>query len=605
MSPQPRRDFAVSADLTAAPTVRPLVMGRHGMVAAGHFLAARIGEHILSAGGNAIDAGVAAGLAINVLLFDRTSFGGVAPIILYHAASGQLVTLDGLGVWPRLADREYLDRTYAGKMPDGILRAITPGAPDAWLTALERFGTLGLGDVMEPALELAAGGAPVSTCVAATLRGMAASGELDRLDTVAVETFFPGRRPPDPGTILAQPDLARLFRALIDEEAGARRAGGDRQAAIRQARDLFYKGWIADEVDAFHRAHGGWMRAEDLAAHSVEMAPPLHTNYHGYDVYTCGPWCQGPLLIQFLNILEGFDIGSLKLNSSEYLHLVIEAMDLALSDRENFYGDPRFVEVPVAGLTSKVYAREQAARIRPDRAWGEMPQPGNPWRYETADNGAGGMDRQVAPVDVSRYVVRAGNPQGDTSYVAAGDRYGNLFSATPSDPIFHTPVIPGLGFSCSGRGSQSRVLPGHPSALAPGRRPRLTPNPAMVMLDGRPLMAFGCPGADSQTQAMLQFFLNLVHFGMNPQQAIEAPRVMSYNYPSSFAPHQYYPGRVDAESRIPAAIRERLQEAGHDVRAVGEWAGVMSSVHAVLINPATGVLLGVADPRRPGAAVGW
>ncbi|MDP2872791.1 MAG: gamma-glutamyltransferase [Bacillota bacterium] len=561
-------------------------------------MAARVGEHILSAGGNAIDAGVAAGLAINVLLFDRTSFGGVAPIILYHARSGKLLTLDGLGVWPRLANLEHLQREYGGRMPEGILRSVTPGAPDAWLTALERFGTLTLGEVMEPALELAADGAPTSTCVAGTLRGL--RGSIDKLDPVAVETFFPGRRAPDPGTVLVQPDLARVFRALIEEEARARRLGAERRAAIGQARDLFYKGWIAEEIDAFHKAHGGWMRREDLAAHAVEVAPPLHTSYHGYDVYTCGPWCQGPLLIQFLNILGCFEVDSFKHNSFEYLHLLIEAMNLALSDRENFYGDPHMVDVPINGLISKEYAREQAARIRSDRAAGAMPAPGNPWRFEP-----GSSHRSVAPIDVSRYVASAGSPPGDTSYVATGDREGNLFSATPSDPVFHTPMIPGLGFSCSGRGSQSRVVAGHPSALAPGKRPRLTPNPALVMLGGRPFMAFGCPGADSQTQAMLQFFLNLVHFGMNPQQAIESPRVMSLNYPASFAPHQYYPGRVDVESRIPAAVRARLHKAGHDVRVASEWAGVMSSVHAVLINPSTGVLLGAADPRRPGAAIGW
>ena len=592
----PRRDFAVSQ--SNKPTVRPLIMGRHGVVAAGHPLAARIGEHMLSSGGNAVDAGVAAGIAINVLLFDRTNFAGVAPIILYRAEGPELVTLDGLGVWPRLADPEHFRRNCGGKMPPGILRSVTPGAPDSWLTALERFGTMTLGEVLEPAWDLAANGAPLSTCVATTLRAM--EKDLDRVDPVARDLFFPGGRASVPGTPIVQPDLARVFKSLMDEEARARIQGADRRRAIRSARDLFYRGWIAEKFHEFHVSRGGWMRYDDLAAHAVEVSPPLHTSYHGYDVYTCSTWCQGPLLIQFLNILENFDLGRLSHNSAEYLHLLTEAMDMALSDRENFYSDPRAARVPINGLTSKEYAKERAARIRLDHASREMPAPGNPWRYET-----GYEDKSVEPVDVSKYLDPKASPELDTSYVAAGDRNGNLFSATPSDPVLDMPIVPGLGLSGSSRGRQSRIDPGHPATLAPGKRPRLTPNPALAMLDGRPLMAFGCPGGDAQTQAMLQFFLNVVHFGMNVQEAIEAPRIVTYNYPGSFAPFTYYPGRVDMEARIPLPVRETMGAMGREVRVVPEGAALMASIHAVVINPATGILLGGADPRRPGAATGW
>ena len=589
-----RMDYA--AGIGDNSSLRPLVMGTHGVVAAGHYLAARVGEDILSRGGNAIDAGVAAGLAINVLLFDRTSFGGVAPIIIYHAASRQVVTLDGLGVWPALADREYLAREY-GVVPEGILRSVTPAAPDAWLTALARFGQLSLGEVMEPALELARDGAPLSTCVAGSLRAM--QPDLDRLDATARDTFFAGGRSPGAGTIIAQPELAEVFGAMIDAEAAARRTGRSRAESIQAARDLFYRGWIAERIDAFHQANGGWIRAGDLARHAVEVGSPLQTTYNGDQVYTCGPWCQGPLLIQFLNILENFDLPSLGHNSAAYLHLLVEAMDLALSDRENYYGDPRQVDVPIAGLISKEYGRRQAARISMSQTGRSMPDPGNPWALVPI---AG--KRPGRPVDITSLEVREGNPQMDTSYVAAVDGAGNLFSATPSDPIFATPMIPGLGLSCSGRGSQSRVVAGHPSALAPGRRPRLTPNPALLLRDGEPLMAFGCPGADGQTQAMLQFLLNVDHFGMNLQQAIEAPRIMTYNYPASFAPHQYYPGRLDAETRVGDAAIKGLRELGHQIRAPREWISAMSAMHAVAINPANGVRLGAADPRRPGAAVG-
>jgi len=422
---------------------------------------------------------------------------------------------------------------------------------------------------------------------------------LTELDPTARDAFFAGGRAPGAGTVIVQHELAGVFAAMIDAEAVARRTGRSRAESIRAARDLFYRGWIAERIDAFNQAHGGWVRAGDLAKHEVEIGSPLQTTYHGDQIYTCGPWCQGPLLLQFVNILEHFDLASLGHNSAAYLHLLVEAMDLALSDRENYYGDPRQVDVPIEALTSKEYGRRQAERISMDRTGIGMPGPGNPWALIHH-----GLDRSVSAVDITPFEVREGNPQLDTSYVAAVDGAGNLFSATPSDPIFATPMIPGLGLSCSGRGSQSRVTAGHPSALAPGRRPRLTPNPALLMRNGEPLMAFGCPGADGQTQAMLQFLLNVDHFGMNLQQAIEAPRIMTYNYPASFAPHQYYPGRVDAETRIGSTAIEGLRELGHRVRAPREWIAAMSAMHAVAINPANGIRLGAADPRRPGAAVG-
>ncbi len=587
----PRQNVASSREYEQ--TIQPLVMGRYGAIAAGHFTATGCGHHILTRGGNAIDAGVAAGIALNVLLFDRTNFAGVAPIMIYHAASESLVTLDGLGVWPALSSLEYFQEHHEGQLPPGIMRSLTPGAPDAWLSALAQYGSLTLGEILEPAYQLAHAGAPVSAGVAHGLQRVAE--RYHELDPEAQRIFFPGGRAPQAGDLLTQEDLGQTFRALMDEEARARKNGASRPEAIMQARDLFYRGWIAKKISKFHQEQGGWMRYHDLAGHRVEMANPLHTTYHGYDVYTCGPWCQGPLLIQFLNILENFDLDAMAHNSAEYLHTMLEAMHLALADRENYYGDPRVVDVPVEGLVSKAYAREQAERIDPRRAWGHMPNPGNPWSFQ------GENHRRIEPVDISRYQLR-GEVGQDTSYVAAGDQWGNLFSATPSDPVFDTPIIPGLGFSLSGRGSSSRIHPGHPSALAPGKRPRLTPNPAMVFQNGNPLLAFGCPGGDIQTQGMLQFFLNLVHQGCNLQAAVERPRVMTYNYPSTFAPFTYYPGRVDVENRIADQVRGELARLGHDVRVLEDYSMTASSVHAVAINQINGMLLAAADPRREGAA---
>lgn len=576
-----------------------MVMGRSTAIAAGHYLATAAGMHILRSGGNAIDAGVAAGLCLNVTLFHLTSFGGVAPTIIFHRATGTRVTLDGLGMWPALADREHFTRHHGGVIPEwSILRAVTPGAPDAWLTALERFGTMTLGEVMEPAWELAARGVPVAPSITAGLERHEKS--LDQIDPIARSLFYPGGRALRPGRVLVQDDLAATFRALMDEEARARRSGLSREEAIRSARDLFYKGWIAERMAAFVQEQGGWMRLEDLASHRVELDTPVHGQYRGVDVYTCGPWSQGPLLIQFLNLMECFDLQALGHNTADYLHVLAEAMNLALSDRENYYGDPRFVEVPLEGLIAKSYAREQAARIRHDRAFGRMPEPGDPWRHQP-----GTGHRRPAPVDVSRYLAPEEAPKGDTSYVAVVDGEGNLFSATPSDPTFWTPMVPGLGFGLSGRGCQSRVEPDHPAAIAPGKRPRLTPNPAILMLDGEPLLAIGCPGGDAQTQAMLQVLLNLFDFGANVQEAIEAPRVVSFNYPNSFAPFPYHPGRLDVEGRIPEDVRAELARRGHHIHVIEDWASSAASVHIAAVNPMDGVRIGGADPRRDGQAIAW
>ncbi len=588
-----RDDFATSREDRL--TARPLVMGRTGVIAAGHHLATAAGFHILRAGGNAVDAGVAAGVAINVLLYDRTNFAGVAPIIVYHARTDTRVYLDGLGVWPRLAD---IDEVRRRGVSEGILRSVTPGAPDSWMTALQRFGTMSLGEVLAPAKELAEGGAAVSRQVAADLKTRAQN--LEAVDPEARRIFFPGDRAPRVGEKVIQKDLADLFDQLAAEEAAALQDGLSREDAIGRARDYFYRGPVAEKIDQFHRENGGWMRYEDLASHRVEVSAPLHTTYRGYDIYTCGPWCQGPMLLQFLCVLENFDLDDMSPASAEYLHLLTEAMDLVFADRENFYGDPRHLEIPVRGLICKDYAAERAALIDARQAAGRMPDPGNPWRYEPEAE-----TRDVQPVDVDRYRTDTARIKGDTSYVSVVDEQGNIFSATPSDPVFWTPIIPGLGLSCSGRGKQSRTEPDHPSCIAPGKRPRLTPNPALIMRDGEPLMGLGCPGGDAQTQGMLQVFLNMVHFGMNPQEAVEAPRVISRNFPNSFAPHAYYPGRLEAEENIDRQITEDLSRMGHRVHQVQKWAASSSRVHVALKNPCNGTLLSAADPRAEGSATAW
>jgi gamma-glutamyltranspeptidase/glutathione hydrolase len=573
---------------------RPSVRGRRYMISSVHYLATMGGLRILQNGGNAIDAGVAAGLCINVVQPYLAMFGGVAPIII-SPAGGEVVTISGLGRWPRAATLEGYVEQYGGDLPGGLPRTVTPAAPDAWLTALAEFGTMSLAQVLEPALDLAAEGFPLYAKLQRPLANAVQPGAARWPSTAAA--FAPDGHVPQVGEIFLQPQLAATFRRLMDAEA---RASGDRKARIMAARDLIYRGEIAREIVRCHQEHGGLLTETDLAEFRVRLEPPAHTTYRGIDVYSCGPWCQGPSLLMALNLVEGLDLRGMGRGSAAYLHAVAEALNLAFADRHAYFGDPDFVDVPLAGLLSKQYAAARRALIR-DTAWPEMPPPGDPWSYEPERAGGrrSGERMVMAPPE-----ARPGPIEGDTSYVCVVDAQGNGFSATPSDSVFGSPVIPGLGFSVSTRGTQTWLEPQHASALRPWKRPRLTPNPALARKDGRLFMTFGCPGGDAQVQGMLQTFLNIVEFGLEPQAAIEAPRVVSHNFPNSFWPHVYHPGRLEAETRVPATVRADLAAMGHQVHAGQAWGGV-SLMCAIQVDAETGVRTGGADPRGDNYAAGW
>ena len=575
-------------------TYRPPIMGTTHMVSAGHYLAAAAGSRILEEGGNAIDAGVAAGIAINVTLPHATNFGGVAPIAIYDAASDSVVTISGLGRWPRAANIGYFNEHAGGQIPTGILRTVMPAAPDAWLTALEKYGTMTFESVVTPALELAEDGFPVS----AYLREGLQTTEEDHEGGVAIwpstrEVYMPNGRVPQTGELLVQADLGRTFRRLIEAEWGASRLG--REAGIRAARDRFYRGDIAEEMAAFSEEQGGLVTLQDLADFSVRVEPPVSGRFRDYAVYTCGPWCQGPVVAQTLQMLEDDDLAALGHNSVEYVHLVTQALNLAYSDRHAYYGDPDHVEVPIEGLLSKGYTRSRRADAAP-AAFPGMPEQGNPWPYQ------GGALRDMSPCAPAP--ADAGRLMQDTSYVCVVDRWGNAFSATPSDPLAGSPIVPGLGLQMSSRGSQSWLDPDHPSSLQPWKRPRLTPNPAIAFKDGKMFMPFGTPGGDTQCTSMVQLFLNVAEFGMDVQQAIEQPRFAPWNFPNSFWPHSYYPGRLDVEGRIGAEVAAGLSARGHDVNALDDWSPMMGAMSAIVVDHEAGVLKAGADPRRDSYAVG-
>ena len=575
-------------------SLRPTFMGTTHMVAAGHYLAAEAGYRILEQGGNAVDAGVAAGIAINVLLPESTNFGGVAPIMIYLAASDSVITISGLGRWPRAANIDYFMEHSGGEISKGILQSIVPAAPDAWLTALERYGTMTFREVVTPALQLARDGFPMNPVTYGGLLEDAdpVNGTLGRWPSTR-EIFMPDGRVPPVGSIFVQSDLGRTFQRLADVEAANAHLG--RPEALRAARDYFYKGDIAHEMARFSEEQGGLITYQDLHDFTVKVEPPVSASFRDYTIYTCGPWCQGPVVGQVLQMLEDDDLEALGHNSADYLHLYTEAMDRAFADRHHYYGDPDFIDVPIEGILSKGYTRSRRSDIDMSRALGRMPEPGNPWPFQNPPKG----DRIVVNSADAQPVPVAGASAADTSYTCVVDKWGNAFSATPSDPVSESPIVPGLGLVMSGRGYQSWLDPDMPSSLGPWKRPRLTPNPAIAFKNGKLFMPFGCPGGDAQPQGMIQTFLNIAVFGMRPQQAIEAPRVTSWNYPNSFWPHTYLPGRLRVEGRISAEIRAELQRRGHDVETLHEWSQAhTSSVSAIVVDHENGVLMGGADPRR-------
>ena len=571
----------------APSSLRPVVMGTRHMVSAGHYLAALAAHRVLDAGGNAVDAGVAAGLALGVVQSDLVNAAGVAPIMIRPARSGQVTVIDGLGTWPAATRLEHFVDECAGKIPAGVLRTVVPAAPAAWLAALGRFGTMSFGEVASDAIRLAREGFAMHPLMAENIATFA-EGYRRWKQNAAV--YLPKGRPPRVGELFVQRDLASSLQFMADAERRGRKRG--RAAGLKAARDAFYLGDIAKAIADHQASEGGWLTRQDLADYRVEFGESVRLRFRGVEVHVCGPWSQGPVLPQTLAILDALDLRTLGHNTPDYVHYLAEALKLAFADRERHYTDPRFGRVPMARLLSKDYAAQRRALIRAREAWPDMPQAG--------DAAPDARPRGAA-------VPRAGDPMAalDTSYVAVIDRWGNAFSATPSDTSYNAPLVPGTGLCPSSRGSQSWARHGHPAAALPGRRPRLTPNPALAFKAGHLLMPFGTPGGDVQSQAMLQCLLNVLVFGMDVQQAVEAPRFGTFSFPNSFEPHVSFPGRLNLEPSLGEAVRREMAARGHAVEIWPERTWRAGGVCMVAKDLKTGLLSGGADPRRPSYAIGW
>lgn len=568
-------------------TYRPVLRGTHAAVSTGHYLATLAAYDVLGAGGNAVDAGVAAGLVLNVVKPHMANLGGEAPIMIYDAARSRALNIDGLGWWPKAATVEYFEKVHGGKLPPGGTAAsVVPAALDAWLVALSEAGTMDVEQVFAPAIRCARDGFPVYEVFTDYHIGLGSAFFNDEPTAAAV--FAPGGRVPQPGEMLRQPALTDLLEAIVQAARQHRHLG--RAASIQAARDFFYRGEPARAIARYCAQTDGMMTYEDVAEYAVRLEPPVVARVWGYDVHVCGPWSQGPVIAQALRLISTFDLAAVAHNSPNYLHLVLECLKLAFADREAFYGDPQFVDVPMDDLLSDAYVDDRRRLINPNRAWPGLPPAGRP------------RDREgwKQPVEATADAPASMETAGDTTYLCVMDAAGTIFSSTPSGM---GDIVPSLGISVTHRGRQSWLNAGHPSALAPRKRPRLTPNPAMVLRAGRPIMGLGTPGGDTQVQAMFQVLLNLLVYGMDAQWAVEAPRVLTYSMPISFYPHRANPGWIAVEETFPPETIAALEALGHRISVWPKLPRKSSMCVARMAGP--GLLEAGADIRGEAYALAW
>ena len=591
------------------------------MVASTHWLASAAGLAVLEKGGNAFDAAVAAGLVLQVVEPHLNGPGGEVPVIGFDAARGEVFVLDGQGVAPAAATLDAFAALGLDLVPGtGLLPAVVPGAFGAWMLLLARNGRMRLRDVMQYAIGYARDGYPMLATASAAVASVA--------DTFrehwpsSAEVYLRGGAGPAPGERFANPGLAAAYTRILDE---AEAASSGREAQIEAARVAFYEGFVAEAIarfteraevmDVTGQRHRGLLTGSDLAGWQASAEAPATLDYHGLTVCKTGPWGQGPVFLQQLALLDGFDLAAMGPGSADLIHTVTECAKLAFADREAWYGDPRHSDVPLAGLLSAGYAARRRGLVG-DGASGDL-VPGMPGGAEPRLPGYalaafGGGDAGQFAADggprghgVGEPTVAVSAPElgpGDTCHLDVADASGNLVTATPSGGwLQSSPVVPGLGFCLSTRGQMFSLTPGLASSLAPGRRPRTTLSPSLALRGGEPYLAFGTPGGDQQDQWTLGFFLNHVLFGMNLQEAIDAPAFSTDHFPSSFYPRGSAPRSLAVESRVGAPVIEELRRRGHEVRVMPPWS--LGRVSAVARD--RGFLYAGANPRgMQGYAVG-
>jgi gamma-glutamyltranspeptidase/glutathione hydrolase len=588
-------------------TTRPEIAGTFGVVATTHWIASQVGMAVLERGGNAFDAAVAAAFTLQVAEPHLNGPGGDAPIIVHDAAAGTQHVVCGQGVAPDAATPERFAALGLDLVPGtGLLPAVVPGAFDAWCTVLRNWGSWEFADVLAYALGYARNGIHIVPRIAATITNI--QPLLEEWKTSA-EVFLPGGQAPGPGTLLARPALADTWERLIREAVGA-----TREARIDAARNAFYRGFVAEAIGRYYAGtdvldcsggyHRGLLTADDMARWAAPVEAPVSVDYCGHTLLKCGPWTQGPVFLQLLALLDGFDIAAMDPLGADFVHTVVECLKLAFADREAYYGDPDFVAVPLGTLLSRDYndarrrlvGAEASLELRPGAVPGFVARVDHEAqrRVELLTRGPGAGEPTVA---------RLGTVGGDTCHIDAIDRWGNMVSATPSGGwLQSSPVVPGLGFPLSTRGQMFWTYAGHPNSVQPRKRPRTTLSPSMVLREGKPWMSFGTPGGEQQDQWQPIMLLRMLHHGLTIQQAIDAPAFHTEHWPSSFWPRVARPGKVVLEGGYDAGVLAALLARGHLAEMGEPWSEGRLSAARI---EADGQMFAGANPRgMQGYAVG-
>lgn len=587
----------------AAFTTRPEITGTFGVATSTHWIASSVGFGLLEKGGNAFDAAVAMGFALQVVEPHLNGPGGEVPALVYSSKDDKVRVLCGQGPAPQGATiAKYRDEGLDMIPGSGLLATVVPGAFDAWMLMARDYGSLPLRDLLEPAIYYARHGHPVLERVSLSIASLA---ELFQKEwPSSADTWLPQGQAPATGTLFRNPALADTWARVLTE---AETVSG-REAQIEKARECFSRGFIADAVgdyladacvmDGTGERRKGVLTADDMAGWSAHWEDPMSVDYGDWTVCKTGPWGQGPVMLQNLQLLKGLGIGDMPLMGPDFIHTVIESMKLSYADREAYYGDPDFFDIPIGQLLSDSYAESRRGLIGATASFDQ--RPGVIAGLEHLAQAA--IDRAAAASDVAvgadagePTMAHLANRRGDTVHIDVIDRWGNMVSATPSGGwLQSSPIVPGLGFALNSRAQMFWLDEGLPSSLAPGRRPRTTLTPSLALKDGKPRLAFGTPGGDQQDQWQLIFFLRLVHGGQNMQEVIDAPLFHSQHFTGSFYPRRAIPGRMMIEPSAGAATIDALRARGHDVEVSEPWA--VGRLTAAARDPG-GLLRAAATPR--------
>ncbi len=581
-------------------TTRPEILGTFGVVTSTHWIASAVGMSILEKGGNAFDAAVATGFTLQILEPHLVGPGGDMPAIIYSKKKDRVEVICAQGPAPAGATIEHYTSEGLKLIPgDGLLATVIPGSFDGWMLMLRDYGRLSVRDVLEPAIYYAENGHPLLPRVSATIKGLAEFFEKEW--PTSYETWVPGGSVPEPNSNFKNPVLAETWKRIISEAE----AKQGREAQIEAARDAFYRGFVAEKIasylktaevmDASGNSHMAVLTADDMANWSATIEEPQTYDYRGWTVAKIGPWGQGPVFLQTLSILKGMDIAAMAPDGADFVHTVTEAMKLAFADREIYYGDPKFAEVPLDQLLSDTYAAARRKLITDEASFDLRPGklPGFEQQYDVTMDMLGADSKTGAVYEPTMAHLR--EKRGDTVHIDVIDREGNMVSVTPSGGwLQSSPIIPGLGFCLNSRAQMFWLKPGLPTSLAPGKRPRTTLTPSLALYEGRPTLAFGTPGGDQQEQWQLSFFLRYVHHKMNLQAAIDQPLFHTSHFPGSFYPRTREPGGLMVEGNFSADVLENLRARGHELTVSDPWAiGRLTAAR----RDADGLLRAAATPR--------